>query len=99
MLDEDDIQRLEERLDAAAEVRRAYRALGRLSEEDRAVLELVSVDGMSVAEAAAALGIRPVAARVRLHRARRRLAKEVGSPVAEPRQGTRTGHVQAEAKA
>ncbi|MFE3206443.1 RNA polymerase sigma factor [Embleya sp. NPDC059237] len=98
-LDEDDIQRLEERLDAAAEVRRTYRALARLSEEDRAVLELVSVDAMSVAEAAAALGIRPVAARVRLHRARRRLAKEVGSPSAQPYHDTRTGHVQAEAKA
>ncbi|WP_246127205.1 RNA polymerase sigma factor [Embleya hyalina] len=99
VLDEDDIQRLEERLDAAAEVRRTHRALARLSEEDRAVLELVSVDGMSVAEAAGALGIRPVAARVRLHRARRRLAKEVGSSVTEPQHGTRAGHVQAEAKA
>jgi DNA-directed RNA polymerase specialized sigma24 family protein len=37
------------------------------------VLELVAVDGLSVREAAAVLGIRPVAARVRLHRARKAL--------------------------
>jgi RNA polymerase sigma-70 factor (ECF subfamily) len=34
------------------------------------VLELVAVDGLTVSEAAAALGIRAVTARVRLHRAR-----------------------------
>ncbi|MFI1576890.1 RNA polymerase sigma factor [Embleya sp. NPDC020630] len=100
VLDEDDIQRLEERLDAAAAVRRTYRAIERLPEDDRAVLELVSVDGMSVTEAAAALGIRPVAARVRLHRARRRLAKELGPPVAGSARSTRmAGHLEAEAKA
>jgi RNA polymerase sigma-70 factor (ECF subfamily) len=44
-----------------------------LPDGERAVLELVSVDGFTVAEAAAALGIRPVTARVRLHRARRAL--------------------------
>ena len=37
------------------------------------MLELVSVDGLTIAEAAAALNIRQVAARVRLHRARRAL--------------------------
>jgi DNA-directed RNA polymerase specialized sigma24 family protein len=34
---------------------------------------LVAVDGLSVREAAAALGSRPIAARVRLHRARKTL--------------------------
>jgi RNA polymerase sigma-70 factor (ECF subfamily) len=37
------------------------------------VLELVSVDGLTVTEAAAALNIRQVTARVRLHRARQAL--------------------------
>ena len=37
------------------------------------MLELVLVDGLTVAEATAALNIRQVAARVRLHRARRAL--------------------------
>jgi RNA polymerase sigma-70 factor (ECF subfamily) len=84
-LDEDDILRLEERLDAASAARHTYRAIERLSEDDRAVLELVGVDGMTVVEAASVLGIRPVAARVRLLRARRRLAKKLGpSPTDEP---------------
>jgi RNA polymerase sigma-70 factor (ECF subfamily) len=48
-----------------------YLALARLPEDERAVLELVAVDGLPVKEAAAALGIRPGTARVRLHRARR----------------------------
>ncbi|MFI1384696.1 RNA polymerase sigma factor [Embleya sp. NPDC020886] len=99
VLDEDDILRLEERLDAAAAARHIYRAIERLSEDDRAVVELVSVDGLTPVEAARVLGIGPVAARVRLHRARRRLAKELGSPPAEPHRETRTAHVQAEAKA
>ncbi|WP_406279101.1 RNA polymerase sigma factor [Embleya sp. NBC_00896] len=89
LLDADDIERLEERIDAEAAARRTYQAVERLSEADRAVFELVGVDGLEVAEAAAALGIRPVSARVRLHRARRRLAKELGSPTAEPHRATR----------
>jgi hypothetical protein len=47
-----------------------HEELRALPESERAVLELVSVDGLTVAEAAAALNIKPVAARVRLHRAR-----------------------------
>jgi len=45
----------------------------RLSAGERAVLELVALDGLTVGEAARALGIGSVAARVRLHRARRLL--------------------------
>ncbi|WP_267892143.1 sigma factor-like helix-turn-helix DNA-binding protein, partial [Streptomyces caniscabiei] len=52
---------------------RALAALGGLPEGERAVVELVAVDQLSVTEAAAALGIRKVTARVRLHRARRAL--------------------------
>jgi RNA polymerase sigma-70 factor (ECF subfamily) len=37
------------------------------------VFELVALDGLSAREAGQALGIGPVAARVRLHRARRRM--------------------------
>ncbi|WP_326560309.1 RNA polymerase sigma factor [Micromonospora sp. NBC_01796] len=71
LLDPDDIARIEERIDAEAVARRTYEALGGLPEQTRALLELVAVDGLSVAEAAQALGISPIAARVRLHRARR----------------------------
>ncbi|MGW9209983.1 RNA polymerase sigma factor [Embleya sp. NPDC055664] len=85
LVDDDDLVRIEERLDAEAAARRTYRAIERLSEADRAVLELVSVDGLDVTEAAAVLGIRPVSARVRLHRARRRLTEELkGEPQEEP---------------
>lgn len=44
------------------------------------MLELVAVDGLTVAEAATALGINGVAARVRLHRARSAL-KDTAVPV------------------
>jgi RNA polymerase sigma-70 factor (ECF subfamily) len=46
-----------------------------LSESDRELLLLVAWEGLTHAEAAAALGISPVAARSRLHRARKRALK------------------------
>jgi RNA polymerase sigma factor (sigma-70 family) len=73
LLDADDIDRLVAKIDASRHVRGLHEELRALPDGERAVLELVAVDGLSVAEAAAALGIRPVAARVRLHRARRAL--------------------------
>jgi len=73
LLDSDDIDRLTARIDASRRVRDMHEELQALPESERAVLELVSVDGLTVAEAAAALHIKPVAARVRLHRARRAL--------------------------
>jgi len=48
-------------------------ALARLSEADRELLLLIAWDGLSPAEAATVLGIKPATARVRLLRARRRL--------------------------
>ena len=74
LLEADDIGRLVEKIDASRQVRELHQQLQALPEGERAVLELVSVDGLTVVEAAAALGIRPVTARVRLHRARRALA-------------------------
>lgn len=73
LLEPDDIARLEERLDAEREGRYALAALASLPEAERALLELVVVDQLTVSEAAAALGIRQATARVRLHRARRSL--------------------------
>jgi RNA polymerase sigma-70 factor (ECF subfamily) len=80
LLDEDDIARLEERIDAETPGRAAYLALARLPEEERSVLELVAIDGLAVKDAAAALGIRPGTARVRLHRARRSARQDLGQP-------------------
>jgi RNA polymerase sigma factor (sigma-70 family) len=53
------------------------RAFQRLSEDEREVLRLVVWDGLDTREAASVLGCSGAAFRVRLHRARRRLAKHL----------------------
>jgi RNA polymerase sigma-70 factor (ECF subfamily) len=53
------------------------RALARLSESDREALVLVAWEGLDQGRVAAALGCRPATLRVRLYRARRRLAHEL----------------------
>lgn len=83
LLDDDDIARLEERIDAESAGRAACLALTGLPPDERAVLELVAIDGLPVKDAAAALGIRQGTARVRLHRARR-AARQAMSPLAVP---------------
>ncbi|WP_283135760.1 RNA polymerase sigma factor [Rhizohabitans arisaemae] len=75
-LDPDDIARLEERIDAERAARPLLKAVAELPKSQRAVAELVDIDGLSVAEAAAALRIRVGTARVRLHRAHRSLRQE-----------------------
>ena len=80
LLDADDFNRLMEKIDAFRQVRELHEGLMALPEGERAVLELVSVDGLTVAEAAAALNIRYVAARVRLHRARQALLRQAQQP-------------------
>ncbi len=77
LLDSDDVARIQDRINAAAQARALYAALGRLPDSERAVLELVALDELSVADAAAALGIRKVTARVRLHRARTTLRRQL----------------------
>src|SRR3954451_5884746 len=77
LLDDDDIARMQARIDAAARARELHAALDDLPEGDRAVFELVALDGLSPKEAAAVLGLRPVTARVRLHRARAALRNEI----------------------
>jgi RNA polymerase sigma-70 factor (ECF subfamily) len=52
-------------------------ALDALREDDREVLRLVAWDGVEAAELPVALGCSPAAARVRLHRARKRFADAV----------------------
>lgn len=84
LLDADDTTRIHERLDAQRTARALYHRLQALPEPERAVLELVALDDLSLAEAAAALGISAVAARVRLHRARRRLTQSYGDFTTRP---------------
>jgi len=88
LLETDDIARMQDRIDAAARARSLFAAVSRLPDGERAVLELVALDDLSVADVAVVLGIRPVTARVRLHRARatlRRQLSDEGSPtLAQP---------------
>ena len=53
------------------------RAFQRLSEDEREVLRLTAWEGLTSREAASVLGCTTAAFRVRLHRARRRLAKHL----------------------
>ncbi|MER6158184.1 RNA polymerase sigma factor [Streptomyces sp. NPDC001868] len=85
LLEADDIARIEDRIDAESPGRRALAALARLPEGERAVMELIAVDQLTVTEAAASLGIRQVTARVRLHRARKALREETDLKAAQPR--------------
>ncbi len=66
---------VDDRLDALAERGRLRVALDGLADSDRELLLLVAWECLTPAEAAAALGITAVAARSRLHRARKRAMK------------------------
>ena len=80
LLDGAALARIEERLDAERESRRLHRAIAELPEADRALLELVSLDGLSIADAARVLGVKPATARVRLHRSRTRVTARLQVP-------------------
>jgi len=71
---------------ARAELERTVeRALARLPLRDREVLLLVGVEGLTPSEAAGVCGLPAVVMRARLHRARERLAAEMGTSRAELR--------------
>ena len=80
LLDEQSAELLAHRIDADRLARELYRSLAALPAGQRAVVELVAVDGFSLAEAAQALGISAGSARVRYHRARARLQDVLPSP-------------------
>ncbi len=77
LLDEDSAARIEDRIAAERHTRALYAGLAQLSGRDRALMELVAVDGMPVNEAAEQLGMKPGTARVRLHRCRTRLQQHL----------------------
>ena len=77
----------ERRAQAHIELQTALAALQTLPEIDRAAVLLRAEEGLSYEEVAAALGISPVAARVKVHRARLKLAQALrpgGPAVVEP---------------
>jgi RNA polymerase sigma factor (sigma-70 family) len=87
VLCEDERVEIESRIDAERLYPAAVRALRQLSPAELELLLLVEREGLSVADAARALGLSPVAGRVRLLRARRRLTRELArrpSPRARP---------------
>lgn len=65
--------------------RRVEAALARLPLPDREVLLLVGVEGLTPSEAAGVCGLPAVTVRARLHRAREKLAAEMGTSRAELR--------------
>ena len=73
LLDDGVIAAIEERIDADRAARHLASAHAALTVPLREVLDLVALDGLSVREAAQALGITSATARVRLHRARKAL--------------------------
>ena len=56
-----------------------HAALGALGDDDQEVLRLVAWDGLTTRQLAVALGCKETAARVRLHRARRRFATQLAA--------------------
>lgn len=65
-------------------------AFALLDEREREVLRLVAWDGLDTREAARVFGCSPGAFRVRLHRARRKLAKQLAAAGHLPREGRTT---------
>ncbi|MFG3492781.1 RNA polymerase sigma factor [Streptomyces sp. NPDC094447] len=80
LLDEEDMVRFEERIDAEREARTLLARHAVLSPPLRAVIDLVAVDGLTTKEAAKVLRISQATARVRLHRARAALRSGPTTP-------------------
>jgi RNA polymerase sigma-70 factor (ECF subfamily) len=84
LLTSEDIEELEDLLDAVRLAPAVAQAVARvLTEHERDLFVLVHEDGLLIADAARVLGISPVAARMRLARARRRVRGALDAP-AEP---------------
>lgn len=64
-------------------------AFAGLDEAEREVLRLVAWEGLSTRDGAQVIGCSPGAFRVRLYRARRKLAKELKTAAGRPREGCR----------
>jgi RNA polymerase sigma factor (sigma-70 family) len=79
------------RIDAEAQRAQLRVALNALSRAERDVLLLVGWDGLTTAEASEALGISPVAARSRLHRARQRVHRALNA--GDPEQASDSGEL------
>jgi RNA polymerase sigma factor (sigma-70 family) len=79
LLDADDIERLEERIDASRSNDAVIHALARLRPRARETLLLVGADGLTPSEAARVVGVSAATFRMRLTAARRALGRAIGS--------------------
>lgn len=79
LIDPDDFERLEEQIDASRATTAALYAMAKLKPSEREALLLVGADGLTPAQAAGVLGITGPAFRMRLHSARRALARALDS--------------------
>ncbi|MBO0802759.1 MAG: RNA polymerase sigma factor [Nocardiopsaceae bacterium] len=77
-LDSDQVEELIDRIDAERAGRCLVSELAALPERDRAVVELVDIDGLRPKEAATVLGLAPGTVRMRLMRSRARLRRQAG---------------------
>jgi RNA polymerase sigma-70 factor (ECF subfamily) len=84
LLEPDDLERLEEHIDAHRSTPAVLDALERLKPRSREALLLVGVDGLTPAEGARALGIAAPAFRMRLTVARRALARALQAEADQP---------------
>jgi RNA polymerase sigma-70 factor (ECF subfamily) len=75
------------------ELQRVAAALTRLREDERELLLLVAWEGLDAAALAAVLGCSRNAARIRVHRARRRFARALAAGADDVKHPGRTGHV------
>ncbi len=71
-------------------------ALGELREEDREILRLGAWEGLTHREIGRILGCSANAAKIRLHRARRRLAAQLSMAEARSKPVEGTGHARIE---
>lgn len=72
-----DVDRRDHEVPAAGRLQVLVSAVERLGETDRELLRLIAWDGLTTREASTVLGISHAACRVRLHRLRQRLAREI----------------------
>jgi len=84
LIDQSDIERLEERIDADRTSQAVLAALDQLRPRAREALLLVSAGELQPAEAARVLGISPAAFRMRLSAARRALDQAIAAQASPP---------------
>lgn len=93
-LTEEEYGLLEARIDAERTAPALLRAIDRLPPTDRALLELVALDDLSVTDAARIVGISSPAARMRMTRIRRRMRTLIGEDEDRPDPVASTPHSQ-----